>query len=40
MGQVVLVGHTGTPETCRGPSVTRSVEQVLEPIFGEGRMDR
>jgi hypothetical protein len=36
VGRVALVGHTGDMSW----TVTRSVEQALEPIFGEGWMDR
>ena len=36
MGRVALTGHAGDMSW----TVTRSVEQALEPIFGEGWMDR
>jgi hypothetical protein len=36
IGRVALTGHAGDMSW----TVTRSIEQALEPIFGEGWMDR
>jgi len=36
IGRVALTGHAGDMSW----TVTRSIEQALEPIFGEGWMDQ
>jgi len=36
IGRVALTGHAGDMSW----TVTRSIERALEPIFGEGWMDR